>query len=240
MLNADITKGSPKCEGDERARQTRHGSAGHFGAARFENHCSAPFSASRHHSCRLLRFVPSPPASRDRCPLAAPFLRSPRRAPYCAMAAAPPPPPGPPNHFGSFGSGCAASGSKPSLRRAKTAPTLAGSQWRREPLLDVTNEVLGAQGHPQAHAREGRLQVSHTFWIVMAAQLVACGLGRGPRTASSDARVGPLCDRRALDGPRYARLRACLSGSGRGFGWLEEPEQAGAPERGPLVALETR
>ncbi|GJN87486.1 hypothetical protein Rhopal_000435-T1 [Rhodotorula paludigena] len=68
------------------------------------------------------------------------------------MASSSPPPPPDPNRLNPFASGCAGSPAsspskaRPSLRRSKTlANPESPTRWRREPLLDVTNAVLGAQ-----------------------------------------------------------------------------------------------
>ncbi|CDR38232.1 RHTO0S03e06370g2_1 [Rhodotorula toruloides] len=65
------------------------------------------------------------------------------------MSAASPPPPPDPNRFNPFASTCGSSPSSssrrpPLLRRSKTvANPESPLRWRREPLADVTNLVLG-------------------------------------------------------------------------------------------------
>ncbi|BGP14643.1 hypothetical protein JCM10213v2_002592 [Rhodosporidiobolus nylandii] len=72
------------------------------------------------------------------------------------MSAASPPPPPDPTRNNPFSSpSCGSSPSRPALRRAKTlANPESPTTWRREPLVDVTNQVLGRE-YGQAH---GRLQ----------------------------------------------------------------------------------
>ncbi|GAA6050805.1 hypothetical protein JCM3770_001655 [Rhodotorula araucariae] len=63
------------------------------------------------------------------------------------MASSSPPPPPDPNRLNPFRSGCGASSTPlraPALRRSKTlANPESPTRWRREPLTDVTNAVVG-------------------------------------------------------------------------------------------------
>ncbi|BGP38683.1 hypothetical protein JCM10449v2_002618 [Rhodotorula kratochvilovae] len=70
------------------------------------------------------------------------------------MASSSPPPPPDPNRLNPFHTGCGAATPHraPALRRSKTlANPESPTRWRREPLTDVTNAVLGREG-------TGRLQ----------------------------------------------------------------------------------
>ncbi|GAA6031703.1 hypothetical protein JCM8097_001943 [Rhodosporidiobolus ruineniae] len=74
------------------------------------------------------------------------------------MASSSPPPPPDPNRPHPFSPSCGTSSlpSRPVLRRSKTlANPESPTTWRREPLLDVTNLVLGRGGE---HVGLGRLQ----------------------------------------------------------------------------------
>lgn len=86
-----------------------------------------------------------------------------------AMASESPPPPPDPHRFRP--SPCCGSSSssssppRPSLRRAKTlANPESPRRWRREPLVDVTNRVLGAE----AREHYGRLHVRRPVFAMRA------------------------------------------------------------------------
>lgn len=88
------------------------------------------------------------------------------------MSASAPPPPPDPRHSHHLKSGCSSSPCRPAVRRAKTVAN-PESQWRREPLTDVTNEVLGRGANPVQTER--RLQVSSS------GELGGAWRGRGRR-----------------------------------------------------------
>lgn len=77
------------------------------------------------------------------------------------MSSSSPPPPPPPNHNSNpfSNSHSKASSSRPNPRRSKTTSNPETS-WRREPLNDVTNYVLGGVG---GRGNERRSSVSFKY-----------------------------------------------------------------------------
>ena len=142
---------------------------------------------------------PYAPVTRPSFPLASTFSRV---VSTCAMASASPPPPPDPNRLRTSPC-CGSSSSSPprnALRRSKTvANPESPLRWRREPLVDVTNLVLGRAGRELT----GRLQVSSPPPLCTSRITT-------PQLASPLRRVAFFRMRARPDAPVHQRRRSCL------------------------------
>lgn len=82
------------------------------------------------------------------------------------MSSSSPPPPPPNPHSSHFNSKCSGSSSptRPNPRRSKTTSNPETS-WRREPLNDVTNEILGGRAFIGIGRYERRSPVSTLLFV---------------------------------------------------------------------------